>query len=673
MKSNKCERLRCVASARTDKVVLSFLVSGGLVAVTVFAGGVLASTTVSADNDTVVDQINITVPVSCTLSGSGMASHTAEIANGTYEDDIGTTTLKAFCNDNEGFAIYATGYTGNEIGGTNSNKLVGTPASIGNIDTGTATSGNTSNWAMKLATDSTATYTITLDNGFGTYSSVPNTYTKVAHRDSGTDIGTNATGASLTTTYAAYMSSTQGAGTYSGQVIYTLLHPSGAEAPLSPQTTDPGYIGYYPNASTAVGSMSDTSGDPVQQLTTDQTTATLLAPNFSRDGYGFAGWSDAFDWSTNANANFYGPNQDITFTAGQYSGTNNGLSLYAVWVKSAGTFQSDASTVCNSLTAAPATGTPTMASVSALTDERDNQTYAIAKLADGNCWMIENLRLEAEDTRSAEDEALAEGYGKYSGSGTNYGDFIGLADAESANFSSSTTANSLYYSGAQSGSATENIGTSNYPGYRFPRYNHINTDSTSASPTRATSLTKSTDYSTTAVANIYGYGNYYTWHAAIANTNHNGTNNQSTEGTSLCPAGWHLPTGGSVTTTVNVTETPSTWREFYNLGYDIMGSNLTAYESNASSGYSFYGTNTANTNGDTATKAFRKFPNNFVYSGSFNTASAINRGTGGHYWSSTASDYVDSCYLGLASTHVYPGTNDYYKYYGRSIRCLASS
>ena len=636
-------------------MVKGILASGGLVAVTVVAGSVLASTTVSADNDTVVDQINITVPVSCTLSGTGMTSHTAEIANGTYEDDIGTTTLKAFCNDNNGFAIYATGYTGDEIGATNSNKLVGTPASIGNIDTGTATSGNTSNWAMKLETDSTATYAITLDNGFGSYKAVPNEYTKVAHRDSGTDIGANATGASLTTTYAAYMSSTQAAGTYSGQVIYTLLHPSGAEAPLSPQTTDPGYIGYYPNASTAVGSMSDTNGDPVQQLTSDQTTATLLAPNFSRDGYGFAGWNDKFDYT----GNYYGPNEDIAFTAGQYSGTNNGLSLYAVWVKSAGTFQSDASTVCSNLTAAPATGTPTMASVSALTDERDNQTYAIAKLADGNCWMIENLRLEAEDTRSAEDEALAEGYGKYSGSGTNYGNFIGLADAESSNFIDTTTANSLYYSGTQSGSATENIGTSNNPSYRFPRYNHINTDSTSASPTRATSLTKSTTYSTTANANIYGYGNYYTWHAAIANTNHNGTNNQSTEGTSLCPAGWHLPTGGQ--TTVNTTA------DFYLAGKAIMNNQ----EPDQNDGH--YGDSLTNTNGDTATKAFRKFPNNFVYSGLFYTASAGYRGTLGYYWSSTAYDNDSSYYLYLDSELVLPGTNISSKYDGFSIRCTASA
>ncbi len=196
------------------------------------------SSDVNADNDSVVDQVSITVPISCTMTGNGMTSHNASIPNGTYIDDIGTTTLKAFCNDNSGFAIYAVGYTGNEIGAASSTKLVGTSASNNaTIDTGTATgpvSGNdTSNWAMKLNTNSSATYTITLDNGFGSYSAVPSSYTKVAHRDNGTDIGQSAEGASLTTTYAAYISKTQAADTYSGKVIYTLVHPSSAPAPVA--------------------------------------------------------------------------------------------------------------------------------------------------------------------------------------------------------------------------------------------------------------------------------------------------------------------------------------------------------------------------------------------------------------------------------------------------------
>ncbi|MBR3353565.1 hypothetical protein IKG49_03175, partial [Candidatus Saccharibacteria bacterium] len=119
------------------------------------SGLVLASSIVSADNNSTVDQINITVPESCTMSGTGMNTHNANINNGTYTPDIGTTTMHVFCNDNAGFAIYAAGYTGDEIGGENSNKLVGTNASSNaTIESGIATSaGNPdiSNWAMKLA------------------------------------------------------------------------------------------------------------------------------------------------------------------------------------------------------------------------------------------------------------------------------------------------------------------------------------------------------------------------------------------------------------------------------------------------------------------------------------------------------------------------------------------
>ena len=54
---------------------------------TITTGGLLASSHVSADNPSVVDEINITVPVSCTISGTGMNSHNADINNGLYEDE----------------------------------------------------------------------------------------------------------------------------------------------------------------------------------------------------------------------------------------------------------------------------------------------------------------------------------------------------------------------------------------------------------------------------------------------------------------------------------------------------------------------------------------------------------------------------------------------------------
>ena len=194
---------------------LSFVVFGLLLAVgsNVFA-------------DDIVDKVSITVPVSCTMSGVGINTHNAEINNGQYDSNIGETTLKAFCNDNDGFAIYAIGYTDNLNG---KNVLANTTlGSSYDIATGTAISGDSSNWAMKLTTVSTPvpTYPITIQNSFDAFHVVPDKYTLVAKRVAGTDIGQFAEGSTLKTTYQAYISKTQAAGTYTGQVKYTLIHPS---------------------------------------------------------------------------------------------------------------------------------------------------------------------------------------------------------------------------------------------------------------------------------------------------------------------------------------------------------------------------------------------------------------------------------------------------------------
>lgn len=220
-----------------------------LLILTAFSAVSLSSPSVNAD-DSVVDQVRITVPVSCTLGGTGMNTHNAEILNGAYQADIGTTVLHAICNDNGGFAIYAAGYTGDEVGGTNSNKLVGTSVTnYATIVTGLATSTPTpdvSNWAMKLAItqdsgNTTGTNAFVIDsapnveNGadasFSAYHVVPNEFTKVAHKNTGTDMTAVTGGVKLTTTYAVYVSRLQPADTYSGQVIYVLVHPSTAAAP----------------------------------------------------------------------------------------------------------------------------------------------------------------------------------------------------------------------------------------------------------------------------------------------------------------------------------------------------------------------------------------------------------------------------------------------------------
>ena len=429
----------------------------------------------------------------------------------------------------------------------------------------------------------------------------------------------------------------------------------------APVACTAGNICYQPNASNAVGTMGDQelvkardwsscsdtdyetycydSNDNEVDISTlpelDYYNPTLYASNFSRAGYGFAGWSDAYDYATNPNANFYGPMQTITVPTGT---TANGLSLYAVWIKSAGSLQSDATTACNGLTEDPNDGTADLSSVTALTDERDNNTYAIAKLADGKCWMIENLRLENTASHNT-DGTLAQGYNS---------SFIGLADPESANFSyNSTTANSLY---STDGSTAAPAITGDYTGYRFPRYNNNNTNSRQSS----SSYSKG--------GNTYSYGNYYTWHAAIADTTHYGTNNQSIENTSLCPTGWRLPKGGNKSNETN--------NEFWNLIVTGLNNGVNPANYNSSAYPEYTGT----TEGTPISNTLRSYPNNFLYSGNFNGSSALSRGNIGFYWSSTVGgDNRNSYFMRLHNSGVYPGTYDLHKSNGIAIRCTLGS
>ena len=155
--------------------------------------------------------------------------HSAILIGGQYKEDIGKTTIATFCNDPNGYAIYAIGYTGGDEGitaGTNTVLHSNALGSNYDIVTGIATSGDVSNWAMKVSSVP-GTYEPTIlsddDGPYSDYHTVPQNYTKVAKFNTNTDA---TIGSSLTTTYSAYISPTQPAGTYEGQVKYVLLHPA---------------------------------------------------------------------------------------------------------------------------------------------------------------------------------------------------------------------------------------------------------------------------------------------------------------------------------------------------------------------------------------------------------------------------------------------------------------
>ena len=401
--------------------------------------------------------MNITVPIACTLSSTSNTAHTATIEPDIYEDDIGTTTLKAICNDANGFAIYAAGYTGNVVGDTNSTKLIGANTNQ-LISTGIGTSGD-SQWAMKLATDSTATYPITIesapntsggtDASFADYHIVPTDYTKVATRLAATDAGTSATGSILTTTYAVNIASTQAADTYSGKVIYTMVHPNTHPAPV-------------------VCNSNATTISEVKCL------------------------------------------QDF--------GTVNSTNRTAIF---------------NSMT----TGTQYT-----MQDKRDGKTYTIAKLADGNVWMTQNLDLDLDSSVTYSNEDTDIGYNTTTGEYETAAWSPSASTATSASgWVGSTTAPSSYDPGDLYWNGT----TSDYSDWDAYFGSCTWNDTAMVYENCNESLNPISTYTSSTGTAQYHLGNYYNWTAAVAM---NDSSSHTTYGElieqSICPAGWTLPRVG---------------------------------------------------------------------------------------------------------------------------------
>ena len=504
----------------------------------------------------------------------------------------------------------------------------------------------------QMANNGTIVYTLTTDLSCTSYQVVFNsnggTGTMdnqwIAEDDSAPLSNNNYTGPSSTPYFAGWNTAADGSGTaYTNQASVTNLTTLGNTITLYAQWTDcpANKICYDNNNDSVTGNVVGTMGN---QSATSNTDIELMASNYSLDGYGFAGWSRNPDADASMNNNneynytIYGPNATIV----TWNIDTGGIKLYAIWVPLAkDSNNNDLAFQTSSLlttTLSSDLGGGTLVSkpngfVTALKDQRDNQVYAVAKLADGNYWMIENLRLDTAGTVGSNvtdptktNQSLAQGYG---------GVFAGLADPETANFSDSTTANSLYYSGTQSGTATINIGADNNPGYRFPRYNNSNTNSRANAPTGS-----NTD--------IYSYGDYYTWAAAMANTTnyttYSGVNGSDAASTSLCPGGWRLPYG----------------RDTGN--------------GNTSGGFYYLGVQLSATTGANGSKVWRSFPNNFLYSGAIRGSEAKYRGSSGSYWSSSVHDVDDVYSMYFHSFDLYPGSPVIHeKHDGLTVRCVAGS
>ena len=164
------------------------------------------------------------------------------------------------------------------------------------------------------------TTNVTAQNGYGSYSVIPTTYTKIAQFPNSTTVS----GAEAEVTYRAYIAGNQPAGTYNGKVKYTMVHPN-TETPLQPVPCVANTICYNANGRNVVGTMGQQTESEGESLV-DLTRASLLASNYSREGYGFAGWNTKYDYT----GDFYGPQEEIELP----NDMSHGLALYAIWLPS---------------------------------------------------------------------------------------------------------------------------------------------------------------------------------------------------------------------------------------------------------------------------------------------------------------------------------------------------
>lgn len=175
----------------------------------------------------VTDTVKLTVDPACSI---GASTSTTGPGKTISEDDAvnshlyqyeanGTAggTIKVSCNNASGWHIKAVGAS---TEGANATKMVqsnsGTP-----IATGTATSGDVSNWAFKVAVHN-GTTGVTIADGFSAYHAVPDQATKVASGSATISEGQIDTG------YQVWVSATQEADTYTGKVTYTVHTGTGA-------------------------------------------------------------------------------------------------------------------------------------------------------------------------------------------------------------------------------------------------------------------------------------------------------------------------------------------------------------------------------------------------------------------------------------------------------------
>ncbi len=250
-----------------------------------------------------------------------------------------------------------------------------------------------------------------------------------------------------------------------------------------------------------------------------------------------------------------------------------------------------------------------------LQDTRNNTYYRVKKMADGNCWMVDNLALD-----------LTQSYTGKPSWGT----------APVTVSGSTGSVNNVPQQILNNNTANQGQIPNNGSAKASYLYNWC---------------AALADTSSACAASVAAAANNTVISGATVTT---GTTTNQAEVTGICPAPFRLPKGGPQATS---SDKATTANEFAKLDIEMGGTGANRTSANTYS--TWMGTAAAETNWLG------------VFSGYY-LSGFSNQGSRGRWWSSTAYDATYAYDLGLNSsnTYVYPASIDGYKYVGRAVRCV---
>ena len=266
-----------------------------------------------------------------------------------------------------------------------------------------------------------------------------------------------------------------------------------------------------------------------------------------------------------------------------------------------------------------------------LTDTRDGKKYWVTKLADGNCWMTQNLDLDLTNGTplTPEDSDVSSDWDPP------------RTTEQPGTITSANTYTETYSWDLGMYVKSDPDGYSDYCGGSSIK-GLADASCTDAGWTNVSTMTPMEDGNATDVVSGSTYnahylvGNLYQWNAATAGTGGTITSQEATD--SICPKGWQLPTSNN-----------SNSGSFQAL--------MNAYSISS---------NTAGSTAITQTPLYFN-PSGYVASGSLRSAGGL-----GDYWSSTAYSNTSSAYELYFYSGVVSPSSGTYRYRGQSVRCLAS-